>query len=83
MKKYETENKKAPSKAKEFLLKKLERDFNNFETQKESPNSSGDDKRQEKQISPSGQSKRKRLKAIISLMAWNQSTNLRIRSLKS
>jgi hypothetical protein len=57
MKKYETENKKAPSKAKELPSQKLERDYKNFETQKESPNSSGDDKRQEKQVSPSGNPK--------------------------
>lgn len=53
MKKYETENKKEPSKAKELPSQKLERDYKNFETQKESPNSSADDKRQEKQVSPS------------------------------
>jgi hypothetical protein len=57
MKKYETENKKAPSKAKELPAQKLERDFKNFEVQKESPNSSSDDKRQEKQVSPSGNPK--------------------------
>lgn len=57
MKKYETENKKEPSKAKELPSKELERDFKNFEVQKESPNSSKDDKRQEKQVSPSGNPK--------------------------
>jgi hypothetical protein len=53
MKKYETENKKAPSKAKELPAKDLERDFKNFEVQKESPDSSSDDKREAKQVSPS------------------------------
>lgn len=37
--------------------KPIERDYKNFEVQKESPNSSGDDKRQEKQVSPSGNPK--------------------------
>lgn len=53
MKKYEAENKKAPSKAKELPSQELERDFKDFEVKKESPDSSSDDKRQAKQISPS------------------------------
>lgn len=49
--KYETEMKAAPAKPKPDTAKKLERDYNDFETKKQNDNSK--DNRQAKQISPS------------------------------